>query len=159
MRQTFAVQENNTVCICLIILTSYFTSSQAAVRPPIQKAKSPAPQPPGGSTAPKLGPKGMVGARVCVHTRVHLRTKLLVLHKAEYYFFFSCPCSPAASGFPVAKATGIFACSTAFQTNEGKQCALFCIFATTACCGLIDASAAVWLFVGHDRSSAAPQTC
>ncbi len=26
-------------------------------------------------------------------------------------------------------------------------------------CGLTDASAAVWLFVGHDRSSAAPQTC
>ncbi|XP_029008709.1 coiled-coil and C2 domain-containing protein 1A [Betta splendens] len=32
-------------------------AAKAAVRPPVQKAKSPAPQPPGGSTAPKLGPK------------------------------------------------------------------------------------------------------
>ncbi|XP_041837868.1 coiled-coil and C2 domain-containing protein 1A isoform X2 [Melanotaenia boesemani] len=32
-------------------------AAKPAVRPPAQKAKSPAPQPPGGSSAPKLGPK------------------------------------------------------------------------------------------------------
>ncbi|XP_040892059.1 coiled-coil and C2 domain-containing protein 1A isoform X2 [Toxotes jaculatrix] len=32
-------------------------AAKPAVRPPVQKAKSPAPQAPGGSSAPKLGPK------------------------------------------------------------------------------------------------------
>lgn len=135
-----------------------FPSSQAAVRPPVQKAKSPAPQAPGGSSAPKLGPKGMFGGWLpCAH----LRTYVFECYTRQSFTSFSpnCPCSPAASGFPVAKATSIFACSTAFQTDEGKQWAFFCIFVTTACCSLIDATAAVRLFVGHGRSSTAPQTC
>lgn len=37
---------------------------------------------------------------------------------------------------------------------------LFLNFEQMMCCGgLIDSPAAVWLFVGHDRCSAAPQTC
>uniref|UniRef100_A0A7N6BPP4 Coiled-coil and C2 domain-containing protein 1B n=1 Tax=Anabas testudineus TaxID=64144 RepID=A0A7N6BPP4_ANATE len=42
----------------------------AAVHPTVQKAKSPAPQAPGGSSASKLGPKGMFGViGVCMCTR------------------------------------------------------------------------------------------
>lgn len=36
------------------------------MRPPAQKAKSPAPQPPGGSSAPKLGAKGECPLWLCV---------------------------------------------------------------------------------------------
>lgn len=84
-------------CICLMLLTTYFLSPQPAVRPAAQKAKSPAPQAPGGSSTLKLGPKGVFRVWVCVcvctpaclHVHNVSYKVLRVLHKPEFHFFFS----------------------------------------------------------------------
>lgn len=117
-------------------LKSYFLS-QPAVRPPAQKAKSPAPQAPGGSSALKLGPKGVFWVLLCLylHTSLHACTHKMCLTKCSSgtcrcvtSFSLNYPCSSAASWFPVAKATGFFACSTALQTDEGKLWIFFLFF-------------------------------
>lgn len=101
------------------------------------------------------------------------------------YFCLNYPCSPAAIGFPVAKATSFHACGTALQKYEGNLLTsqlIFFVFVLDAYSAIftvmqmflaqlplmllefqtfvvffIDASVAA--FVGHDRSSTAPQTC
>lgn len=123
----------------ILYLILYFLSPQPAVRPPTQKAKSPAPQAPGGSSAPKLGSKGAfqsVGLWMCMYmpTCPHARTKCA--RKSVCYttrqsftsFSLNYPCSPAASGFTVAKATSFFACSAALQTDEGRLWTFFFFF-------------------------------
>lgn len=84
----------------------HFPSSQATVRPPVQKAKSPAPQPPGASTAPKLGPKGTGMTRVW-NLYIHMpilcgQSDLCVTQEKVALLFLLAFYSPAASGFPVA---------------------------------------------------------
>uniref|UniRef100_A0A8C9YRI9 Coiled-coil and C2 domain-containing protein 1B n=1 Tax=Sander lucioperca TaxID=283035 RepID=A0A8C9YRI9_SANLU len=64
-------------------------AAKPAVRPPTQKAKSPAPQAPGGSSAPKLGSKGAfqsVGLWMCMYmpTCPHARTKCDMTGAAQY---------------------------------------------------------------------------
>lgn len=55
-------QLRNAALYPLFMFTAFqvivFLVSQPAARPPVQKAKSPAPQAPAGATSVKLGPKG-----------------------------------------------------------------------------------------------------
>lgn len=108
------------------------------MRPPAQKAKSPAPQAPAGASASKLGPKGVftecvwVGFKWDIYLPSYTYTRGVSLN--NNLFPLNYPCSPAATGFPVAKATGFYACGPTLQTDEGKTgvdvfLVIVCIFA------------------------------
>lgn len=105
-----------------------------------------------------------------------------VAYSKFHLFFSNYLCSPAAIGFPVAKATSFHACGTALQKYEGNLFTsqlIFFVFVLDAYSAIFKvmqmflAQLSVMLLefqtfvvffidapvVGHDRSSTAPQTC